>query len=108
VSTIGARSQKWGIENYVQFRGRDEATRVTMPVSVRKLQTAERYNSSNKLGFGNSSLYWTIFATGCGWAWRPAKENENCGLVRMTAGSGEIEIRHGPIEAEQLFDLERG
>jgi hypothetical protein len=38
---------------------------------------------------------------------RPAKENENPGLDRMSAGSGEIEISHGAIEAEQLFDPER-
>jgi hypothetical protein len=49
----------------------------------------------------------TISATGCGWALRPAKENENRGLVRMAAGSGEIEISHGASEAEQLFDPER-
>jgi hypothetical protein len=28
-------------------------------------------------------------------------------LVRMAGGSGEIEISHGAIEAEQLFDPER-
>jgi len=31
------------------------------------------------------SPHWTISATGCSWAWRPAKENENRGLVRITA-----------------------
>jgi len=50
----------------------------------------------------------TISATGWGWASRPAKRNENrwdwseCG-----AGSGEIEMNHGAIEAEQLCDPER-
>jgi hypothetical protein len=42
-----------------------------------------------------------------GWACRPAKENENLGLGRMRAGSGEIEISHGASETEQLFDPER-
>ena len=48
------------------------------------------------------------FATGCGWACRPAKGNENRGIGQnVGAGSGEIEISHGAIEAEQLFDPER-
>jgi hypothetical protein len=49
----------------------------------------------------------TTFATGCGWAWRPAKEHENHGFGRMAARSGEVEISHGASEAEQLFDPER-
>jgi len=39
---------------------------------------------------------------------RPAKGNENRGIGQnVGAGSGEIEISHGAIEAEQLFDPER-
>jgi hypothetical protein len=56
----------------------------------------------------NGSPHWTISATGCGWARRPAKGNENRGIGQnVGAGSGEIEISHGAIEAEQLFDPER-
>src|SRR6266480_4695908 len=51
------------------------------------------------------SPYWTIFATGWGWAWRPAKRNENrWDWTECGAGSGEIEMNHGAIEAEQLCD----
>jgi len=54
------------------------------------------------------SPHWTISATGCGWACRPAKGNENRGIGQnVGAESGEIEISHGAIEAEQLFDPER-
>jgi hypothetical protein len=54
------------------------------------------------------SPHWTISATGCGWACRPAKGNENRGIGQnVGVGSGEIEISHGAIEAEQLFDPER-
>ena len=39
---------------------------------------------------------------------RPAKRNENrWDWTECRAGSGEIEINHGAIEAEQLFDPER-
>ena len=38
---------------------------------------------------------------------RPAKENENPGLDRISDWGGEIAIGHGAIEAEQLFDPER-
>ena len=39
---------------------------------------------------GEAALDWvsgTIFGTGSGWAWRPAKENENRGLGRMRGGA---------------------
>jgi hypothetical protein len=52
-------------------------------------------------------VHWTISTTGCGWACRPAKENENLGIGQNAAGSGEIEISHGASEAEQLFGPER-
>ena len=56
----------------------------------------------------SGGLSGTISATGCGWAWRPAKENENRWVGQNGgAGSGEIEISHGASEAEQLFDPER-
>jgi len=54
------------------------------------------------------SPHWTISATGWGWASRPAKRNENrWDWTECGAGSGEIEINHGAIEAEQLCDPER-
>ena len=50
----------------------------------------------------------TSFGTGWGWASRPAKRNENRWYwTEYGAGSGEIEINHGAIEAEQLCDPER-
>jgi hypothetical protein len=50
----------------------------------------------------------TTFATGWGWASRPAKRNKNrWDWTECGAGSGEIEINHGAIEAEQLCDPER-
>lgn len=59
-------------------------------------------------GSASDAVSGTISATGCGWAWRPAKGNENRGIGQnVGAGSGEIEISHGAIEAEQLFDPER-
>jgi len=65
-----------------------------------------RRDSKGPLEIG--SPHWTISATGCGWACRPAKGNENRGIGQnVGAGSGEIEISHGAIEAEQLFDPER-
>ena len=55
----------------------------------------------------NPACDFSIIATGCGWACRPAKENENLGIGQNAAGSGESEISHGASEAEQLIDPER-
>ena len=50
----------------------------------------------------------SVRSVSCGWAWRPAKANENRrGWTEWRVGSGEIEISHGASEAEQLFDPER-
>jgi hypothetical protein len=50
----------------------------------------------------------TSFGTGWSWASRPAKGHENRGdWTECGAGSGEIEMNHGAIEAEQLCDPER-
>jgi hypothetical protein len=55
-----------------------------------------------------TGLSGTSFATGCGWACRPAKGNENREIGQnVGVGSGEIEMSHGAIDAEQLFDPER-
>jgi len=53
-------------------------------------------------------VFGTISATGWGWASRPTKRNENrWDWTECGAGSGEIEMNHGAIEAEQLCDPER-
>ena len=67
-------------------------------------ETSEGIQESISFGW----VLGTIFATGWGWAWRPAKGNENrWDWTECRAGSGEIEINHGAIEAEQLCDPER-
>jgi hypothetical protein len=51
---------------------------------------------------------WDDFRNWLALGLQPAKGNENRGIGQnVGAGSGEIEISHGAIEAEQLFDPER-
>jgi hypothetical protein len=74
--------------------------------TVRGRRVEKSLGSANKLEKGGMSG--TSFATGWGWASRPAKRNENrWDWTECGAGSGEIEINHGAIEAEQLCDPER-
>ena len=66
------------------------------------LQTVENTGQILWLGVRDDFRNWLQLGL------RPAKENENPGLDRMSGwGGGEIAISHGAIEAEQLFDPER-